>query len=157
MGKKEARLEVIRMIISSREVGRQEELMDELAKSGYTAAQATLSRDLRLLRVSKVQNERGRYIYVLPEDRKYQRVSDTHVTQSAIHRLGVFDVRFSGNLAVMKTGPGRASHVAYDIDQADLPFILGTIAGDDTVLLVLEEDVDRALVLDAISSVSFNL
>lgn len=157
MGKKEARLEVIRMIISSREVGRQEELINELAKSGYTAAQATLSRDLRLLRVSKVQNERGRYIYVLPEERKYQRVSDQHVTQSALHRLGAFDVRFSGNLAVMKTGPGRASHVAYDIDQAELPFVIGTIAGDDTVLVVLEENADRAQVLDAISSVSFNL
>lgn len=157
MGKKEARLEVIRMIISSREVGRQEELIEELAKSGYTAAQATLSRDLRLLRVSKVQNERGRYIYVLPEERKYQRVSDQHVTQSALQRLGAFDVRFSGNLAVMKTGPGRASHVAYDIDQAELPFVIGTIAGDDTVLVVLEENADRAQVLDAISSVSFNL
>jgi transcriptional regulator of arginine metabolism len=47
--------------------------------------------------------------------------------------------------------------VAYDIDQAELPFVLGTIAGDDTVLVVLEENADRAQVLDAISSVSFNL
>ncbi len=151
MGKKEARLEVIRMIISRGEVGQQDELQHELEKAGYAAAQATLSRDLKLLRVSKVQDERGRYIYVLPEDKGYRRVSDTHVTQEALHRLGTVDVRFSGNLAVLKTPPGHASHVAYDIDQARLAQVLGTVAGDDTVLVVLEEGTDRAEVLDAIA------
>lgn len=153
MGKKETRLEVIKMLISSQELSKQEELMAELEKAGYPTAQATLSRDLKLLRVVKVQNERGHYAYMLPSNRAYRSVSDSHATVMAMNRLGALGVRFSGNLAVVKTLPGHASHVAYDIDHAELAGILGTLAGDDTVLLVLEEDADRANVLDALSQV----
>ena len=141
------------MLISSQELSKQEELMAELEKAGYPTAQATLSRDLKLLRVVKVQNERGRYAYMLPSNRAYRSVSDSHATVMAMNRLGALGVRFSGNLAVVKTLPGHASHVAYDIDHAELAGILGTLAGDDTVLLVLEEDADRANVLDALSQV----
>ena len=153
MGKKETRLEVIKMLISSQELSKQEELQAELEKAGYPTAQATLSRDLKLLRVVKVQNDSGRCVYMLPANRAYRSVSESHASLAAMNRLGALGVRFSGNLAVVKTLPGHASHVAYDIDHADLAGILGTLAGDDTVLLVLEEGVDRKDVLDALSQV----
>lgn len=153
MGKKESRLEVIKMLISSQELSKQEELMAELEKAGYTSAQATLSRDLKRLKVVKAQNADGRYIYMLPENKGFRSISDNHVTVAAMNRLGAIGVRFSGNLAVVKTLPGHASHVAYDIDNANLDFILGTVAGDDTVIVVLEEDTGRNEVLDALAGV----
>ena len=141
------------MIISSQELSKQEELMAELEKAGYPTAQATLSRDLKLLRVVKAQNDSGRYVYMLPEERSFRSISDNHVTVMAMNRLGALGVKFSGNLAVMQTLPGHASHVAYDIDKADIPCVLGTIAGDDTVLLVLAEGTERPDFLDALSGV----
>lgn len=153
MSRKESRLEVIKMLISSQELSTQEELMAELEKAGYPTAQATLSRDLKRLRVVKMQNAAGRYVYVLDNSRAFQNVSESHVTVAAMNRLGVHSVRFSGNMAVVKTLPGHASHVAYDIDNAGLPCVLGSVAGDDTVFLVMEEGVSRAEVLDALSQV----
>ena len=139
MGKKESRLEVIKMLISSQELSKQDELQTELEKMGYETAQATLSRDLKLLRVVKAQNANGRYVYMLPDNQAYRNVSNNHVIISAINQMGALGIRFSGNMAVVKTLPGHASHVAYDIDQAHIDCILGTVAGDDTVIIVLEE------------------
>lgn len=153
MGKKDTRLEIVKMIISSQELSKQEELMAELNKAGYPTAQATLSRDLKLLGVVKAQNQSGRYVYMLPNSRAYRSVSDNHITVMAMNRMGALGIRFSGNLAVVKTLPGHAAHVAYDIDHADLECIVGTVAGDDTVLLVLDEGADRAQVMDALSQV----
>ncbi len=153
MGKKDSRLEVIKMIISSQELSKQDELMAELEKAGYPTAQATLSRDLKLLGVVKAQNQSGHYVYMLPNTRAYRSISDNHITVMGMNRMGALGVRFSGNLAVVKTLPGHAAHVAYDIDHADLSCIVGTVAGDDTVLLVLEEGTDRAQALDELAKV----
>lgn len=151
---KNTRLEVIKMIVSSQELSTQEDLLRELSMAGFPSTQATLSRDLRQLRIAKGQNEQGLYIYLLPEQRRYQRVSDTHATVQQMNRLGAVSLKFSGNLAVLKTPPGHASHVAYDIDNAQPAGVLGTIAGDDTVLIVLEEDADRQSVMNAIASMN---
>lgn len=151
MGKKESRLEVIKMLISSQELSKQDELQAELEKRGYETAQATLSRDLRALQIVKARNANGKYVYMLPVNQAYRNVSDSHVTVAALNRKGALNVKFSGNLAVVKTLPGHASHVAYDIDRAEVECILGTVAGDDTVIIVLEEGADRPEVLDAIS------
>ncbi|MBP5380277.1 MAG: arginine repressor [Bacteroidaceae bacterium] len=151
MGKKDTRLEVIKMIISSQELSKQEELMAELDKAGFTTTQATLSRDLRLLKVVKAQNAEGRYVYMLPSSRIYRSVSDNHMTVMAMNRLGALGIKFSGNMAVVKTLPGHAAHVAYDIDKAELPCVLGTVAGEDTVFIVLEEGTEREEALNAIS------
>ena len=150
---KRTRLEVIKMIISSQELSTQDELLRELDKAGFPSTQATLSRDLHQLRIGKGHNERGQYIYLLPEQRRYQRVSNTHATVQQINRLGALSVKFSGNMGVLRTPPGRASHVAYDIDNAHVPEVLGTIAGDDTVFLVLDEHADRQRVLNAIAEI----
>ena len=141
------------MIVSSQEVGTQEELLLELEKAGFPITQATLSRDLRQLRIVKGHNDAGLQIYMLPEQRRYQRVSDTRMTVQQINRLGALSIKFSQNLAVVRTPPGHASHVAYDIDNAQIEEILGTIAGDDTVLIVLNEGADRPTVLNRLAEV----
>lgn len=151
MAKKMARQEVLKIIISSMELARQEDLLAELTRRGYVCTQSTLSRDLRQLQVVKAQNQDGAYVYMLPRMGQYRRVSDQHVAESHVSDAGIRDVRFTGPLAVVRTLPGHASHVAYDIDRANSPLILGTIAGDDTVFAALAEDAQRADVLDAIS------
>ena len=147
------RLEVIKMIVSSQELSTQDELLRELERSGFPTTQATLSRDLRQLRIAKGLNEEGVQVYMLPEQRRYQRVSDTHVTIQKMNRLGALSVKFSGNMAVVKTPPGHASHVAYDIDNALLLEVLGTVAGDDTIFIVLAEDADKQMFLNRLNAI----
>ncbi len=147
MSKKTARLEMVKMIISSQEVGTQDELMVALSQSGIKCTQATLSRDLKEMRVVKMVGSNGRKVYMLPHGHVFRGVSDTHATVSALHHSGVLSVKFSGHMAVVKTLPGHASHVAYDLDNAQLDIVLGTVAGDDTVFVALDEDVDRDFAL----------
>jgi transcriptional regulator of arginine metabolism len=144
IGNKNSRLTDIKLIISSNQIGSQEELLQELDKAGFAITQATLSRDLKQLKVAKASSMDGRYVYVLPNNTMYKRVVDSHdsLPNMMLH-TGFISLDFSGNLAVMKTRPGYASSMAYDIDNAEIRDILGTIAGDDTILMVLHEEADR--------------
>ena len=92
-------------------------------------------------------------MYVLPASPLYRRVSDTHLTASAVHQAGALSVKLSGNLAVVHTLPGHASHIAYDIDNKRFEEILGTLAGDDTIILVLAEGVSSELALRRLAEV----
>lgn len=150
---KNTRLEVIKMIVSSQELHTQEELIRELDIAGFPCTQATLSRDLRQLRITKGRNDAGHFVYLMPGKQNVRRVSDTHVTVAQLNRMGALGVKFSGNMAVVSTLPGHASHVAYDIDRAELEEVLGTIAGDDTVFVVLAEGVAHQKALDALGTV----
>ncbi|MDE7377719.1 MAG: arginine repressor [Paraprevotella sp.] len=153
MKNRNTRLEVIKMILSSQEIASQEDLLVELDKAGFASTQATLSRDLKKLKVVKAAGSSGHYVYMLPANNLYRRVSETHLTVSAMNRLGALSVKFSGNLAVIHTLPGHAGHVAYDIDNSKIDEFIGTIAGDDTVMLVLAEGVDREAALQRLASV----
>jgi transcriptional regulator of arginine metabolism len=112
-----------------------------------------LSRDLKQLKVAKATNAVGKYIYVLPASPLYRRVSDSYLTASAAHQVGVLSVKFSGNLAVVHTLPGHASHIAYDIDNKRFDEVLGTLAGDDTIILVMAEGVTREQVMEKLAEV----
>lgn len=141
------------MILSSQEITNQETLRQGLIQAGYSTTQATLSRDLRQLRVAKALNENGKYVYLLPEQRRYHRVSDTHATVQRMNQLGAVGIRFSGNIAVLQTPPGHAAHLAYDIDHSSIPEIIGTVAGDDTVLVVMAENADRSQLMNHIAEI----
>ena len=145
MGIRNSRLDVIKEIISSQKITCQEELLDALAQKGYKLTQATLSRDLKQMKVAKATSVVGKSYYVLPNNTMYRRVKDMQVTE-ARHSDGFVSLRFSGNLAVMKTNPGYASRMAYDIDNANLEHVLGTVAGDDTIMIVFEEGVSKEVV-----------
>ena len=157
MKSKNNRLDAIKIIISSKEVGSQEELLQELQKEGYSLTQATLSRDLKQLKVAKAASMNGNYVYVLPNNTMYKRMTEQHSVTEMLRFNGVVNLEFSGNLAVIKTRPGYASSVAYDIDNHNFDEILGTIAGDDTILLVLREGSSRTSVLNALSLIIQNV
>ena len=157
MKTKNSRLDAIKMIISSKEVGSQEELLQELSKEGFQLTQATLSRDLKQLKVAKAASMNGNYVYVLPNNTMYRRVTEPHSATEMLLSDGVRGIEFSGNLAVIRTRPGYASSVAYDIDIHSFDEILGTIAGDDTILLVLREGCRRTSVLNALSLIIPNV
>lgn len=136
MKKKSNRLDAIKMIISSKEVGSQEELLQELNREGFELTQATLSRDLKQLKVAKAASMNGKYVYVLPNNIMYKRSTDQSAGEM-LRNNGFISLQFSGNIAVIRTRPGYASSMAYDIDNNEFSEILGTIAGDDTIMLVL--------------------
>jgi transcriptional regulator of arginine metabolism len=112
----------------------QSQLVELLAEAGTTATQATVSRDLDELGAIKVRAPGGEAVYAIPELPKDQRAPEDHLRRV----LGdwVVDVQWSGNLVVVRTPPGSAHVVASALDRAGIEDILGTIAGDDTVLLV---------------------
>lgn len=153
MKTKDRRLEVIKMIISGKEVGSQEEVLNELRKEGFTLTQATLSRDLKQLKVAKAASMNGKYVYVLPNETMYRRSHKPLSAGEMLSNPGFLSINFSGNLGVIKTRPGYASSIAYNIDNSNVPEILGTIAGDDTIIIVLREGVDHNALIDGINDI----
>jgi transcriptional regulator of arginine metabolism len=147
---KNDRLEALRMIISSQELGSQDELLEALKKEGFQLTQATLSRDLKQLKVAKAASMRGNYVYVLPNDTMYKRVTTPHTVREMMQVPGFLSINFSGNMGVIKTRPGYASAIAWNIDRSDIPEILGTIAGDDNIFIVIKEGASHREVTEAL-------
>ena len=154
---KKDRLETLRMIISRREMGSQEELLAALQEEGFKLTQATLSRDLKQLKVAKAASMGGNYVYVLPNVTMYKRVSSPAQVKEMMQVPGFISINFSGNMGVIKTRPGYASIIAYNIDNSNIPYILGTIAGDDTIFIVISEHASEADVVTALSKVVPNM
>lgn len=127
------------MLISSKEMRSQEEVLQELNNEGFVLTQATLSRDLKQLKVAKAASMNGKYVYVLPNETMYKRVSKPQTITEMLQTSGFVSINFSGNIGVIKTRPGYASSIAYNLDNSGLQHIIGTIAGDDTILIVLKE------------------
>ncbi|MBR1395032.1 MAG: arginine repressor [Prevotella sp.] len=153
MKTKNNRLETLRMIISSRQLGSQEELLNALQQEGFKLTQATLSRDLKQLKVAKASTTRGDYVYVLPNDTMYKRVSTPSNIREMMSSSGVVSINFSGNMGVIKTRPGYASAIAWNIDSSDLPSVMGSIAGDDTIFIVIKEGYSHDEVLNSLNEI----
>ena len=154
---KNDRLEALRMIISSQELGSQDELLEALKKEGFQLTQATLSRDLKQLKVAKAATMRGNYVYVLPNETMYKRVSTPRSVHEMMQVPGFMSINFSGNMGVIRTRPGYASSIAYNIDNSHIEEILGTIAGDDTIFIVIRQGVTKDEVIEALSQVVPNM
>ena len=137
--KKNDRIEVLKMLISSKEMGSQEEVMQALKSEGFPITQATLSRDMKQLRIAKASSMNGKSVYVLPNETMYKRVRKPKAATTLLQTSGFVSLNYAGNVGVIKTRPGYASSIAYNIDVSNLPEILGTIAGDDTIFIVLKE------------------
>lgn len=150
---KNSRMETLKMLISSQELSSQEEVLQALAKEGYKLTQATLSRDLKQLKVAKAASMNGKYVYVLPNETMYKRVSNPRSLREMMMSPGFLSINFSGNMVVIKTRPGYASSIAYNIDNSDIPEILGTIAGDDTIFMVKKEGADEDDIIKALSEI----
>ena len=154
---KNSRMEALKMLISSMELGSQEEVLQALKKEGFKLTQATLSRDLKQLKVAKAASMNGKYVYVLPNETMYKRI---HKPLSAVEMMntpGFISINFSGNMGVIKTRPGYASSIAYNIDNSDIPEILGTIAGDDTIFIVVKEGANKNNIIEGLNGIISNI
>ncbi|NOY96171.1 MAG: arginine repressor [Chlorobi bacterium] len=138
----------IRKIISGGGISSQEDLLHKLKSKGFSLTQATLSRDLKVLQVAKIPDREKSYIYVIPELTRGNSNSETSMVNFLAD--GFKGIQFSGSLAVVKTIPGYASSIASVIDSANSWEILGTIAGDDTILIVLKEGVSKRDVINGL-------
>jgi transcriptional regulator of arginine metabolism len=150
---KTRRLETIKQLISSQQLGSQADLLRELRKEGYFLTQATLSRDLKQLKVAKAATIGGQYIYVLPNETMYHRVHTPRKSTEVRYGMGFQSIKFSGNIGVIHTNPGYASSLAFNIDNDDIPEILGTIAGDDTIFIAIADDADHNVISERIKSI----
>ncbi len=133
-------------ILSTAEVRSQSELAALLAAEGIEVTQATLSRDLEELGAVKLRGaDGGTGVYVVPEDGSPVRgVSGGTDRMSRLLSELLVSTDASGNLAVLRTPPGGAHYLASAIDRAALPQVVGTIAGDDTILVVAREPMTGA-------------
>ncbi len=142
MKSKNNRLQTLRMLISSKELCCQDDVLKALEKEGYKVTQATLSRDMKQLKVAKATNLGGKYFYVLPNETMYKRVSSPKRASEMLLTSGFVSLNFSANIGVIKTRPGYASSLAYNIDNSGAQTVIGTIAGDDTIFIVVREGVN---------------
>jgi transcriptional regulator of arginine metabolism len=154
MKNKTNRLLFIKELIKNNKIGSQEELLALLQQKKFELTQATLSRDLKQLKVAKVPDQDGRYSYRLPEETRLgKRAEALAVEVNSYTSNGFISIDFCGVFAVIKTKPGFSGGIAADIDQKVSNEILGTIAGDDTILIIPKEHISRSELLVVLSNV----
>lgn len=148
MGHKSERLNLIRRIVGEELIGSQEELIKRLAEHGVQATQSTLSRDFKEINISKMPHPEKGYIYVLSEKLGSEVVANTANLGDA-----VVGIKFSHNIAVVSTKSGYASAVSVVIDGRKSKDILGTVAGDNNIIMILREGADRATIFEQMCAV----
>ncbi len=136
---------IIREVLMAGRIASQEELASVLAERGVDVAQATLSRDIKELRMSKLHDENG-YYYSLPR----QDASPEASVASVDAPDSILSIEFSGPITVIKTRPGHANMVASVIDTNHLAAAAGTIAGDDTIFIIVREGFDKEQLLHSL-------
>ncbi len=134
MKTKNSRLNLIKEYIKQGQVRTQEELLKYLQSQGFKVTQATVSRDIADIGLTK----NGAGYYVLAQDEELR----------SIFKTMVVDVSKSGNIVLVKTLAAAAQTVARYIDSAEIQGIMGSVAGDDTIFLLIVDDMDSCIVLD---------
>ena len=134
---KSVRQRAILDIIQSRDIDTQEQLLEELRAQGFTTTQATISRDIKDLRLVKELTGTGSYRYAL-SDRKSSAASDTRLRN--IFKEGVVSVDVAQNIVVVRTMPGLASAACSALDNMEIDGVVGTLAGDDTGILIMRDN-----------------
>jgi transcriptional regulator of arginine metabolism len=133
------RLKSVRKLIKTYRIESQESLLGLLQKEGFLVTQATLSRDLKLLKVGKISDGHNGYVYTLPGEDEQQETERTYINDFL---RGYVSIEWSGNLVVIKTYSGHSDSVALAVDNLGLDDVLGTIAGrDNTVFVALREGI----------------
>ncbi|MBN1650661.1 MAG: hypothetical protein JW857_05005 [Bacteroidales bacterium] len=139
MKTKTDRLKTIREIIIKNKISRQEDLLLLLINRGFDLTQATLSRDLRELKVGKIHDVHFGSIYFVPNE------------ESEHPLRGALSIEFSNNMAILKTEAGFANSVAVRIDNTAIGEVIGTIAGNDTILIVFKDNIPKESYLVSLS------
>lgn len=133
-----SRLKAIRKLIKNHRIESQETLLSYLQKEGYEVTQATLSRDLKMLKVGKVSDGNAGYFYTLPSDEENQESEQIYKRDFL---RGYVSIDWSGNIIVIKTFPGHANTVSNALDNLNLEDLLGTVAGDNCLFACIKEGV----------------
>ena len=133
MKNKAARIQKIKELVSGGTIDSQSRLLELLRESGFDLTQATLSRDLKRMRIAKVGDGNGGYIYILPDSARHTVAG--HV--SGVHHAA----------------PSAAGGIALEIDALDSHAVMGTIAGDDTILVILRENESRRQVMSILKNI----
>lgn len=142
---KEKRQAKILEIVSQQTVETQEQLLDELEKAGYPATQSTISRDIKELGLVKSPIGGGRLAYSQLEGQMGHSLTDRMVRTL---RNAVLGIDFSGNFIILRTFTGGAAAAAAALDKLEYSEIMGTIAGDDTILVILRDSAKTQEVVD---------
>lgn len=139
------RQQAILHLVRTKDIFTQEELTAELMSAGFSAAQATVSRDIRELRLTKESTAKGQK-YVPPKE------SDEPGNRLArIFKDGLVSMDYAGNMLVLRTLSGLAMAVALALDTMELPEVLGTIAGDDVVMCVVKSEAQAAELMEKLA------
>ncbi len=139
--KKNKRHKAIKELIALKRIATQEELQNELKKKGFEVTQATVSRDINDLRLVKVRNFREEEFYTLGKQFKEETTFSMDKLKAKF-KESVLSVNRANNILVLKTYPGEAQSVAAILDGTNFLEILGTVAGDDTIICVVNTDDD---------------
>ena len=148
---KKNRQDKILELIARYPIGTQDDLIEYLNEHGYHATQATVSRDIRALKLIKVLMEDGTYRYVLPKAQ--EREADNAVAGLNYHKTyasSILSVAYAMNNVVIKTTPGMASAVALMLDHTNHDLMLGTVAGDDTIIVVTRSTEESHVLCESI-------
>jgi transcriptional regulator of arginine metabolism len=137
----------IMRLVQERSLATQSEVADALRDAGYDVVQTTVSRDIAQLGLVKVRDEGGRLVYTLPRAADLSRLEEL----TAALRRWALRITPSAALAVIRTPSGYANALARALDEARLPQIAGTIAGDDTIFVATAEGVTGAELADELS------
>lgn len=139
---KAARQHAIKTVLGTETIRSQAELAEALTQRGVTVTQGTLSRDLVDIGATRVRDESGHMIYQVPHDGGTGNIAHTEMTEARLSSLCkelLLDADGSANIAVLRTPPGAAQFLASAIDRARLVSVLGTIAGDDAIMVVTRD------------------
>ena len=136
-------------LIEEYDIDTQENLIEKLNGVGISVTQTTISRDIRELKLVKGMTGRGTYKYIVPG---VKRENNTPILNSALTDA-VVKIEAAKNIVVVKTFPGMANALAVCIDTLEHPHIVGSVAGDDTVLLVIKDDETATMVEDKLKNV----
>ncbi len=148
MDNKNLRLTQIKEIIQNQRITSQDQLLKSLITFGFTLTQATLSRDIKLLKIAKIPDGQGAYRYVLPESITSEPELISNALEGGLN--GFKSLEFSGNLGVIKTVEAFSNTIALKIDKARMKEIVGTISGDDTLFFVIRDGYNTEQVKQAL-------
>lgn len=146
---KSERQQKILELIQSQDIETQEELVDILKKMGYDVTQATISRDIKELRLTKVLTETGKYKYAVLSG------PEANITEKLIKVFSESIIKFdtADNLVIIKTITGAAQGAAAAIDSLNWPEVVGTIAGDDTIFIATKENAAAEKIVERIKAI----
>ena len=151
---KKRRQEALLEVIERYEIDTQDELITRLRDHGYDVTQATVSRDIRELKITKVPTESGSYRYVRPDSKNHPQKNATQMKMSTTLLDSILSVDYANNLVVLRTMAGLANAVAVAIDHMHMPEVLGCVAGDDTILIVARSENAAAQLTEQIKGLS---